>query len=560
MAVLRKPRFSRNLASFAQGTGTLAFTSIVNPQRKEREMISGIARTSIGCLALILAAGTASAQLRVVNWNVTNYSSGRIAEFSTAIYGQVPTGLALQGQSMSPDIFIGEEFLSQTGVNNFLTILNTAAGSPGDWAAAPFIDGPDTDSAFFYRTSKVDYKATVIISLVTGSTSLPPRNTYRYDVVLKGYADVPATRLACYSAHMKSGSASADQARRLLEANKIRDNANGIDTNGAGTALPAGWNFLYGADLNVQNSGQTAYQRLVGSEANNSGRFWDPINSPGTWNNNSTFRFIHTQDPADPTGGMDDRHDQLLIGTSLIDGTGLDYIGNQSLPFSTSTWNDPNHSYRCWGNDGSSYNATLTTSGNTMVGATIAQALVSSANGLGHLPVLLDMRVPAKVTSTTTLSFGSVNVGDPTSVSLPVSNDGNVVLWTASGIDTLRYTLTGSAGFVAPAGNFVDAAGGGSNSHTITIDTSTPGFKSGTVTINSNSPEQPARVVTITGEVVAPPSCPADFNNDGFVDFTDFDAYVTAFENDGPGADFNNDGFVDFTDFDAFVTAFETAC
>jgi len=93
-------------------------------------MISGIARTSIGCLALILAAGTASAQLRVVNWNVTNYASGRIAEFSTAIYGVVPSPLALQGQSMAPDIFIGEEFTSQTAVNNFLSILNTAAGSP----------------------------------------------------------------------------------------------------------------------------------------------------------------------------------------------------------------------------------------------------------------------------------------------------------------------------------------------------------------------------------------------------------------------------------------------
>ncbi|MDX2118250.1 MAG: choice-of-anchor D domain-containing protein [Planctomycetota bacterium] len=523
-------------------------------------MTRAIARTGFACLALFAVAGTASAQLRVVNWNVTNYSSGRINEFQTAVYGVVPAPLALQGKSMSPDIFIGEEFLSQTAVNNFLSILNTAPGSPGDWAAAPFIDGPDTDSAFFYRTSKIDYKATVVVSLVTGSTSLPPRNTYRYDVVLKGYADLPATRLACYSAHMKSGSASSDQSRRLLEANKIRDNANGTDTNGAGTKLPAGWNFLFGADLNIQNSSQTAYQRLVQSESNNTGRFWDPINSPGTWNNNSAFRFIHTQDPADATGGMDDRLDQILVGTSLINGSGFEYIGNQSIPFSTSTWNDPNHSYRCWGNDGTSYNTTLTTAGNTMVGATIAQALVASAQGLGHLPVYLDFRVPAKVSSPTTLSFGTVNVGDAASVTLTVTNSGDVALWTAAGISNLNYSLAGSAGFSAPGGSFVEAAGGGSNSHTITIDTSTPGIKSGTVTINSDSPEQPARVVTITGEVVAAPSCPADFNNDGFVDFTDFDAFVSAFETDGPGADFNNDGFVDFTDFDAFVAAFETPC
>ncbi len=56
------------------------------------------------------------------------------------------------------------------------------------------------------------------------------------------------------------------------------------------------------------------------------------------------------------------------------------------------------------------------------------------------------------------------------------------------------------------------------------------------------------------------PSCPADFNNDGFLDFTDFDAFVSAFEIGGPGSDFNSDGFLDFTDFDAFVGAFEQGC
>ncbi len=52
----------------------------------------------------------------------------------------------------------------------------------------------------------------------------------------------------------------------------------------------------------------------------------------------------------------------------------------------------------------------------------------------------------------------------------------------------------------------------------------------------------------------------ADFNADGFLDFTDFDAFVGDFEAGDPDADFNNDGFLDFTDFDAFVTAFEAGC
>jgi len=54
--------------------------------------------------------------------------------------------------------------------------------------------------------------------------------------------------------------------------------------------------------------------------------------------------------------------------------------------------------------------------------------------------------------------------------------------------------------------------------------------------------------------------CPADFNADGFLDFTDFDEFVVSFEAGESQSDFNGDGFLDFTDFDAFVTAFEAGC
>jgi predicted outer membrane repeat protein len=76
-----------------------------------------------------------------------------------------------------------------------------------------------------------------------------------------------------------------------------------------------------------------------------------------------------------------------------------------------------------------------------------------------------------------------------------------------------------------------------------------------------------------TGEGIAPivdigafefvGGCPADFNGDGFLDFFDYDDFVSCFEGTGtPGcdADFNGDGFVDFFDYDAFVGAFESGC
>ena len=503
----------------------------------------------LACFVGICLPAASFAQLRVATWNVTNYSSGRVSEFQTALYG------VYEGRSLTPDVLLGQEFLSATGVNNYLSLLNSASGSPGDWAAAPFVDGPDTDSAFFYRTSKVDFLGYTIVA-VGGTNPTQPRNIMRYDVRLKDYAADSAV-LACYSSHMKAGTGTDDQARRLVEAQLIRGDAE---------TLNADWEFLLGGDFNIQTSTQAAYQELIGSQANNDGRFFDPIARPGSWNNNSTFAVIHTQDPAG-AGGMDDRHDQLLLSEGLIDGAGFDYIGDPTSPYNLSDWNDLNHSYRSWGNDGTCYNTTLTITGNEMVGATIAQALYASASGAGHLPVFLDLMVPPEVDSDTVIDFGQVPQGSSATELLDVWNAGDVALWTEDGIADLEYSLATSAGFTAPSGTFADAAGGATNGHTIEMDTSTIGVKNGVLTISSNAPDEPARQVTLTGEVVAA-YAPGDLNCDGAVNNFDIDPFVLVITSTPPGyaqyyamypecdhmlGDCNGDGSVNNFDIDAFV-------
>jgi hypothetical protein len=62
------------------------------------------------------------------------------------------------------------------------------------------------------------------------------------------------------------------------------------------------------------------------------------------------------------------------------------------------------------------------------------------------------------------------------------------------------------------------------------------------------------------------PACPADFNNDGFLDFFDYADFVACFEGDACpnsdplAADYNDDGFVDFFDYGDFVLDFEAGC
>jgi|GEM_PF-3501323 len=55
-------------------------------------------------------------------------------------------------------------------------------------------------------------------------------------------------------------------------------------------------------------------------------------------------------------------------------------------------------------------------------------------------------------------------------------------------------------------------------------------------------------------------TCPADFNEDGFLDFTDVDDFTSAYEAGLADVDFNRDGFLDFTDVGAFVEAYEAGC
>jgi len=60
--------------------------------------------------------------------------------------------------------------------------------------------------------------------------------------------------------------------------------------------------------------------------------------------------------------------------------------------------------------------------------------------------------------------------------------------------------------------------------------------------------------------LIEPLACAADFDQDGFLTFEDFDAFVSAFEAGESRADFTSDGFLTYEDFDAFVNAFEAGC
>lgn len=54
--------------------------------------------------------------------------------------------------------------------------------------------------------------------------------------------------------------------------------------------------------------------------------------------------------------------------------------------------------------------------------------------------------------------------------------------------------------------------------------------------------------------------CPADFDQNTFVNGEDFDQFVALFELGDPGSDWDRNTFVNGDDFDGFVAAFEAGC
>lgn len=403
--------------------------------------------------------------LRVVTYNILNYSASALRE------GHFRTIFV----ELQPDVLVVQEIISQSAVNRFLSqVLNHADGPPGTYAAATFVNGYDTDNALFYRTD--------VVTFTTGdheviTTTL--RDIDRWKVRPVGY-NAPAADLYVYVCHLKASDGAANEQQRLTEATLMRNNAN---------TLPAGTNFVYTGDFNVYYSDEPAYQKLTTPGTNPNGQAFDPIDSPGNWHANFFFADIHTQSTrttdfgGGSIGGLDDRFDFILQSAALDDDEGMSYV----------FW-----TYKAFGQDGWHFDAAIIDPPTIPEGADMATAL---HEGSDHLPVALDLQVPAKVGAPATVDFGSVIVNADAVQDLPVSNA--VDLLTFDYADELDYTLSVSYGFLVASGPFQVDAGDGPNLHPVTMLAGATGQKHGQLDVTSNDLDQPVLAVSLNGTVLS---------------------------------------------------------
>ncbi len=426
----------------------------------------------LSCMAFsaaLLALAAPAHALRIVNYNILNYpsSSSTGALNATVRNPHFRTIFSPLGA----DVVVVQEMQSQAGVTLFLNdVLNTL--EPGQWAAAPFTDGNDTDNALFYKPTRIVFLAQRSFYVSVDRTRLV--NEYRVRPV--GYAS-SASEFRILSQHLKASNTTADAAQRLREAIGIRDTMN---------AYPTGTHAILMGDFNIYSGNEGAFLKFKELQAANNGRLYDPLNAPAiTWNT-AALAAIHTQSPCSTcpggwaTGGLDDRFDMFLPTYAWNDGNGYELLAS---------------TYRSVGNDGQHYNKNITDAPTIPEGAGYASALLNAAD---HLPIRVDLMLPAKGSLTPLLAFGSVIAGATApSLDLTVAN-ASAALDTLDGLD---YTLVAPVGFTLAGGPF-SALEGSSNQHPVSMLTATPGIKTGDIQMTSDDPDSPTRQAAVSGLVL----------------------------------------------------------
>ncbi len=308
--------------------------------------------------------------LRIMSYNLLNFPTGRDdCGANTAVPSRWDT-LEKIVHYYVPDVLMVCELQNQFGADQ---ILNESLNSNGfsNYAAANFVldqsgGSNELNNMFYYNSEKLTlYSQTEI---TTNIRDINKYTVFVNDVNLVTTQDT--LFIDFYMAHLKAGQDPDDSLKRITACNFLRTHLESFPER----------NAILGGDLNLYTSSEEAYQILLGG----SRPLNDPINTPGNWNENFSFRTTHTQSTrANGTpsldcgarGGCDSRFDFLLIS---------DPIENESMRLAYIP-----DSYEALGNDGSIFNKSVTDPGNTSdVPDHILHAIYYMSD---HLPVVMEL-------------------------------------------------------------------------------------------------------------------------------------------------------------------------
>jgi hypothetical protein len=199
----------------------------------------------------------------------------------------------LNGNAQPLDVLALQETTSNTKtVTPIVNALNTFYGVPGMYSnssyqatqsgSPTFGNGPN---ALVYNTTTVRLLASVPVDPPSGSflgsSSGEYREVMRYELAPVNVATNDSNIFYVYVSHYKASAGSANEAKRLGEAQIIRNNE--------ALSLPATARVLYVGDYNVDYSWEAGYETILANTAPNGisqGQGIDPLNVTGATNIN----------------------------------------------------------------------------------------------------------------------------------------------------------------------------------------------------------------------------------------------------------------------------------
>ncbi|RLD27289.1 MAG: hypothetical protein DRI54_01320 [Bacteroidetes bacterium] len=274
----------------------------------------------------------------------------------------------------TPDLFLMQELKSSTGFSFILNNVFNTDGvdyfESGTWEPQHSNPGSSwkLQQNVIYNTRKLAlYYETF---LYTVRRDINVFKFYFKDPDLATHQDT--TYLYAITLHLKSSQGADNEAQRL-EMVEILENF--LDT------ISPDAQVIVGGDYNLYTSDEDAYQLMLNT--GNNIILADPLNTPGTWHNNSNFRFVHTQSTRTipingdgAGGGMDDRFDFIMVSENLMD------LNN---PISISE-----NSYEPIGNNGNCFNARIIDCEDNDVPTNIINALYQMSD---HLPIKMELDI-----------------------------------------------------------------------------------------------------------------------------------------------------------------------
>lgn len=324
-----------------------------------------------------------------------------LAFYNVLNYPQAPPSnreqiLAEIVEEINPDIFMICELESAAGG---VDILNNSLNAFNDvYTSAPYQNNTsstsDLQQLLYYNRNKFELNATDIIE-----TSIRDINRYRLKLKTVDATTNPQY-LEVFVCHLKASQGGQNELLRLDMVEAFTDYLSTLNPNDP---------LIFAGDLNLYTSSEPAYQELLNSS--NPIVIKDPIDSPGDWNSNASFEFLHTQSTRISSaefndfgagGGLDSRFDFILMSENLLDpAADIHYIDG---------------TYEAFGNNSNCYNDRIDHTNCSGIFSQITRDLLYQMSD--HLPVIAQLETEQQFLSTPeviqeqAMWFVSSNVAD----------------------------------------------------------------------------------------------------------------------------------------------------